>query len=174
MVILIRQASYIILVINTMSRVNMIVAYIVIVFLGVGLYFGGRYLPYPYLKAILPCKDSMFESLKLIIYPSLIYMVIDLFIIRRNVNGAFSSYITGIIVAIVFKLTSYYTLYGIIGDVLPYIEYIIYGIAIGIILYYRNKKITLLNNLSSVIVLLILAIMLAVFSYFPSSLSIFS
>jgi hypothetical protein len=152
----------------------MVLAFIIMVVLAVGLYFGGIYIKTPYLKAFFPMNDSVFESLKLIIFPGFIYMIIDLFIIRRNVNGAFSSYISVILIAIVFKICTYYIIEGIIGYVLSFVEYIINAISISIIIFYRNKKITLLNNISSVIVLIIIMIIITVFSYFPSNLNIFN
>ena len=156
-----------------MSRTNMIVAYIVMVAFAVGLYFGGVYINFPYLKMFFPSNSSMFESLKYIVYPCFFYLLIDLLFIRRNINGAFSSYITGMVLALIFKICVYYTIEGIVGYVVDYIEYIIYAISLGIIIYYRNKKITLLSNVSSVIVVIIIMIIIAIFSYFPSDLNIF-
>ncbi len=140
--------------------------------MGVLFHFAYDFFKIDFLKAIFPSNESIFEHTKLIIFPTLIYMVID-YIISKDKKNMLSSYLAGIIVGVVFMISSYYTIFGIIGKDFAWVNILIFFISIGIVLYYRYKKITLFDGANNVIALIILLAIVEVFSFYPANIAFF-
>lgn len=154
-------------------KINIIVGYIVVVILGILFHYSYDYFDIPSLKVIFPQNESIFEHLKLLFYPVIIYMIIDLLIIRKYNELAFRSYITGLFLALLFTIASFYTYSGMIGNNFLFVDILIFLISILIVFYYRYKKITLFSGLSSILVFVILFGMMIIFTYYPSNINFF-
>jgi hypothetical protein len=155
-------------------KTQIIVSIITVLVLSVLLYFGGKYIELDVLKPIIPYDDSMFNKIKLIIIPIIIYILIDIICFKKNRKYAFESYISGLLCGLIFYICSYYTYRGIVGEANIYIDYGLYFISLFIIFMFRYKKTTLLDSVSSVVVLMIMLLILVVFSYYPADISIFN
>lgn len=155
-----------------MSKLNLLIGYIAVCALGVGAHFAYDFFKIDYLKAIFPSNESIFEHLKLIIFPSMLYMLAD-WLFSKNKTGIFSSYISGIIVASVFMICSYYTYSGIVGKDISYVNIAIFFICIGIIFYYRYKKIALFEGANSAIAWVIFLLIIEIFSFYPTDIGLF-
>ncbi len=151
---------------------NLIIGYIVVAVLGVLAHFAFDFFKMDYLKAVFPSNESIFEHLKLIIFPTLIYLFIDL-IISKEKNGIFSSYVSGIIVASIFMICSYYTYSGIIGKDIPWVNILIFFICLMIIFYYRYKKTTLFDGANSVVAIVVFLLIIEIFSFYPTNINLF-
>lgn len=155
-----------------MKKLNLIIGYFVVATLGVLSHFAFDFFKIDYLKAIFPANESIFEHLKLIIFPSLFYMVVDMLITKQK-NGIFSSYVSGIIVASIFMICSYYTYSGIIGEDNAIINIIIFFVCVMLIFYYRYKKITLFDGANSVIALIVFLLIIEIFTFYPTDINLF-
>lgn len=157
---------------ENMSKVNLIIGYIVVCTLGVLSHFAFDFIKIDYLKAVFPSNESIFEHLKLFIFPALLYMLVDI-VITKNKTGILSSYISGIIVASIFMICSYYTYSGIVGQDNSIINILIFFICVGIIFFYRYKKITLFEGANSVIALIVFLLIIEIFSFYPTDINLF-
>ena len=81
-----------------MKIANVIIGYVVASILGVLFHFAYDYFNIEIFKIIFPQNESIFEHLKLIIFPCLIYMIID-FVISKDKTKILSSYISGILIS---------------------------------------------------------------------------
>ncbi len=129
---------------------------------------------YPYIPIfIFPKNESIFEHLKLLFYPFLIYGVISLFFVKENKKEYFSNLIAGMMISILFTVVAYYSYSGIIGKNIDVVNIIIFIVAV--ILGFGTayfKKIPL-GFSNSIIYMLIILILLVVWTYYPPSLAFF-
>ena len=86
----------------------------------------------------------------------------------------FESYVSGLLISIIFYICSYYTYRGIVGNGYIYVDCLIFTISILMIYIFRYKKTTLLDSISSVVTIIIILLIFIVFSYYPNDLSIFN
>lgn len=154
-----------------MKRINLVIAFIVISALGILFHYMYDWIGSPLLKAIFPSNESIFEHLKLIIFPTLIYMAIEKLIFKDEL--IFPPYISGIVVASITMIASYYTYSGIIGADIPVVNIIIFFICVCIVLFYRYKKISIFDNTNSVIAFVILLCIIEIFSFYPPNINLF-
>ena len=151
---------------------ELIIGYLIASSLGVLFHFAYDFIGIDFLKIIFPSNESIFEHIKLIVFPSIIYMIIDL-IITKNKKNVFPAYVGGIIVGSVFMVAAYYTYSGIIGFDNSIVNIIIYFISMLIVFIYRYKKITLFEGANSVIAFVILIILIELFSFYPADINLF-
>ena len=90
--------------------------------------------------------------------------------IRSNI---FASYTSGIIVASIFMIASYYTYSGIIGRNIDWVNILIFFLCVAIIFFYRYKKITLFDGSNSVIALIVFLVIIEVFTFYPTNINLF-
>lgn len=155
-----------------MSKTNLIVGFVVVAILGFLSHFAFDFIGFNYLKVIVPQNESIFEHLKTFIFPALIYMIVDL-IITKDRSNIFASYTSGIIVASIFMIASYYTYSGIIGRNIDWVNILIFFVCVTIIFFYRYKKITLFDGSNSVIALIVFLVIIEVFTFYPTNINLF-
>lgn len=153
-------------------KTKVVVTFVVIAIMGVLSHFAYDYFNIELLKIIFPANESLFEHTKLIIFPTLIYMIFD-YIITKDKENILSSYLAGIIVSVVFMISGFYTIYGIIGYNIDWINILLFFICVAIVVYYRYKKITLFDGANNVIALIILLIIIEIFSFYPADIAFF-
>lgn len=122
---------------------------------------------------LFPVNESIWEHMKLIVTPILIYIIIE-YIIYRKKNIAYNnfilSYAISIIIGIIFYLITYLPIHYIWGHSLLFaiallfitfvvIEYISYKI--------MNYKEIKYNTLIGILMLLLLYILFGIFTYYP-------
>lgn len=158
--------------VNRMSKLNLILGYIVVCALGILSHFAFDFFKIDYLRAIFPANESIFEHLKLFIFPAFLYMLVD-WIVTKNKTGIFSSYISGVLVASIFMICSYYTYSGIIGEDNSIVNILIFFVCVLIIFYYRYKKITLFEGANSVIAFIVFLLIIEIFTFYPTDIHLF-
>ena len=156
-----------------MKIINLVLGYIVVAILGLVSHFAYDFFNIDILKIVFPYNESVFEHLKLVIFPSIIYLIIDL-IITKNRSRIFESYISGIFISLLFMIVGYYTYSGIIGTDISWANIAIFFICIAIVFIFRYKKITLFDFSNSVIVLIILLIIIELFTFYPADINLFT
>lgn len=122
---------------------------------------------------VFPQNESIFEHMKLIVFPFLIYYLGYLPFIKEKRGELFASFISAILLSMGFVIVSYYTYSGFIGKNIDAVNIILYfiGVAIGFVLIYKKK--TLFSFSNSVIFLFILLTLVTLFSFWPPNLNFF-
>ena len=122
---------------------------------------------------IFPQNESIFEHMKLVIFPFFFYYFISLPFYKGDSKEIFASFFSAIIISMFFIITSFYTYSGFIGKSYDFINIILYFIAVGLGFILIYKKITLVQFSNSVIFAIILLALVILFSFYPPNLSFF-
>lgn len=149
---------------------HFIIFYIIIGAIGVLFHFVYDLLNIPILKVFFPSNESVFEHLKLILFPVIIFMFLDKLLLKEQ---TFKVNVFGIIIAMCTIIVLYYTYTGIIGKNFGFIDILIYFIALFIFFYIRYKKITPFETTNSVIAFIIILIFIEVFTFYPLNIPFF-
>lgn len=155
-----------------LKKLLLIIPYAIVCGLGILSHYAYDFFRMDALKAIFPSNESIFEHLKLFIFPSFLYMIFDI-LISKNKERIFSSYVSGNIVASVFLISAYYTYSGIIGKSISLVNILIFFICVFIIFFYRYKRITLFDGANSVIAFIIFILIIEIFSFYPTNINLF-
>ncbi len=155
-----------------MKKWVIFVGYFVVCALGVLFHFAYDFFKIDYLKIIFPSNESVFEHLKLFIFPTILYMIFDI-LIQKEKEGILASYISGLVVASVFMIAGYYTYSGIIGEDSPIINIMIFFVSVLIIFVYRYRKTTLFDGVNSVVAFVVFLLIIEIFSFYPTNIQLF-
>lgn len=126
-----------------------------------------------------PVNESVWEHLKLVFFPMIIWSSIEYLIIGKIFENFIVSKTIGILSSIIFIIVSFYTYSGIVGSHIFIIDILIFvfSIIIGeLIAYYliKNNKFSYENlNKISITILLIILLLFIIFTYNPLDLKIF-
>ncbi len=156
--------------VNEMKIKTAILFYIILSALGVLFHYCYGWLNMDILKIVFPKNESVFEHLKLLLFPTIIMALIDMIFYRTE---GMEGYILGLLIAMVFMVASHYTVVGITGKELMPFDIGIYFISTFIIMYYRFKKITLGNMTMSVITLILIIVFIEYFTFYPLEIPFF-
>lgn len=146
-------------------------SYFIVCGLGVLFHFAYDILDVPFLKIIFPSNESIFEHMKLIVFPALLFTLFD--VLYTKDKDAFKVNMFALVVALIFQIGSYYTYSGIIGKNIDFVNISLFFISFMIYFYIRYKKITLFNRANSVIALIIIILLIEVFTFKPLDISFF-
>lgn len=122
---------------------------------------------------IFPSSESIFEHMKLIIFPFMLYLLGCLIFYKGDKENLFSSFVSAIFTSMLCVIILYYTYSGFIGKQIDVVNIIIYYVSIIVGFIWIYKKKTLISFSNSIIFLLLLFILIIVFSYYPPNLSFF-
>ena len=121
-------------------------------------------------------NESMWEHLKLLFFPMLIITIIGYYYIGKNIPNFLCSKTIGIITAMIFMITFFYTYSGIIGKNIPVIDITTFFIStvLGELIAY----LLIINNFKcdkniSIIILLIIFCSFVLFTFDTPKLGIF-
>lgn len=149
-----------------------IISYVVVCLFGVFSHFTYDILDFPFLKVIFPTNESIFEHLKLIVFPALFFTIFD--VLYSKDKDAFKIDIFGLLVALIFLIMSYYTYSGIIGKNIDFMNILLFLISFLIFFIIRYKKITPFGKTNSVIVLIIIILLIEIFTFKPLNIPFFT
>lgn len=111
-----------------------------------------------FLGLIFPVNESVWEHLKLIFFPALIYFVIEYILLSEKPHNYISAAITGVFCSMLSVVVLYYTASGILGRNIDFINIVIYFIALIITISKRNKIIKSNADFSKLSVILLLSL----------------
>ncbi len=149
-----------------------------IIFLGTALHFtfasSGQN---PIVGSFSAVNESVWEHLKLPFWPSLLWLLIIMFPLRKTVSNLFSAKAVGIILMIVIiPLVFYsYTLFAeeiLAVDIATFMIAVVVGQSISYMLY-RQDKPSRLTEAIAIAVIVLLATVFIVFTFYPPHISIF-
>lgn len=102
---------------------------------------GGNYLA----GLFFPVNESIWEHLKLLFFPVILYSFVEYFLQTEKPENYLQSTVFSIILGMIFIVVSYYTITGVLGKNIDFINIVIYFISVIITIYFKNKFI---NNAS--------------------------
>ena len=129
---------------------------------------------------IFPVNESIWEHLKLIYFPSVIYFSAEYFLTYKKPCNYIPAAMTGIFCGMASVVIMYYTISGIIGKNIDFINILIFFVAIIITISKRNKIISdgLEFSKNQILILstafIITAALFMIWSYLAPRLAIFT
>ena len=121
-------------------------------------------------------NESTWEHLKLLFFPMFITIILGYFYIGKSIPNFICSKTIGIIIAILFTITFFYTYTGILGtnfaflNILTFIVSVILGEYIAYRIIISNFS---CNNKIAIIFLIILFLCFVIFTYFTPRIGLF-
>lgn len=131
---------------------------------------------------LLPVNESVWEHIKLMFWPALLFYVIEgIFLYKKTNNFIFAKFV-GFYGIPISSIVIFYTIYGAFGFESFIFDTIILGILIGIQQFISYKLLTRepiagekyhILMIVAIILIVILAILLIVFTYYPPKIPLF-
>lgn len=158
-------------------RTRIFIRYLFVVLFGVFLHYAYELSgENPIVGLFSPINESVWEHLKLLFFPMLALTLWDLFTRNRNNLNFLPARTIGILSGLAFIVIFYYTITGIIGIDIAWINIVIYLLAVAYAFWLERKICSRCRNLSitwAIIVLIIFIILFIVFTIAPPPLGIF-
>jgi len=152
---------------------------ILIIFLGSALHFtyalsGNN----PAVGSLSPVNESVWEHLKMVFWPSLFWILITMFPLRRAVSNLFSAKAIGTFVMVITIPAVFYSYTALVGESILAIDIatFIFAVIIGQFVSYKLFKKNAIGGSTeriALIALLLLALVFVVFTFYPPHLPIF-
>lgn len=142
-----------------------------IIVLGTLFHFAFSYSNYSTLiGAFTPVNESIWEHLKLLLFPTILFSIVEYFIYGKKTTGFITSKVISLLIGMTFIISAYYTIKGATGIESFILDIIIFIISAGITSYLTcfliNSKVISFNDTKTIISLLILAAIIIIFVYF--------
>lgn len=129
--------------------------------------------------AFTPVNESIWEHLKLLFYPVLIYSVFEYFAYAKNISSFVPSRLTGMLLGLLFTVTAFYTYSGITGKSYGVINIIIFILSVLITFIYTSiavktkPKSAPICTTISVLVIALFIILFTAFTFNPPHINLF-
>ena len=123
-----------------------------------------------------PVDESVWEHLKLLFFPMLALTLWDYFVSNKRNSGFLPARVAGIVAGMFFIVTAYYTITGVIGKNIDWLNIVIYfaGVAVAFLTERKfRQKGNCYNSALAVIVLVTIAILFAVFTFITPKIGLF-
>lgn len=160
-----------------MKKYNYFFTFIFISCLGVILHFTYNLSGNNYIVGLFSAvNESTWEHLKLLFFPVIILTIIQYFISKETIINYLPTRTIGLLIGMFFIVISFYSLWGIIGKILGYLNIAIYFIGVILFIIFEKNlsiKSTPTKIKISIIVLFSLTILFFIFTYFAPNLGIF-
>jgi len=149
-----------------------------IIFLGTALHFAFDFSgKSPIVGSFSAVNESVWEHLKLPFWPSLLWMLIEMYPLRKAASNFFTSKAIGTIVMIVFIPVVFYsytafTKENLAVDIATFMIAVVIGQVISYKLFKKGKP-SKRTEIIAIIVIALLAIIFVTFTFYPPHLSIF-
>ena len=126
-----------------------------------------------------PVNESIWEHLKLLFYPVLIFSVYEYLSSRRETDSFIPARTLSLITGMVFTLTAYYTITGIIGRDISWVNVAIFFVSVLIVFLLTNciikntKKVSKACIIWSLVAVAVFATLLTGWTFYPPNLNVF-
>lgn len=123
-------------------------------------------------------NESIWEHLKLLFYPVLIYSVIEFFAANQSIDFI-PARVQGLLIGLSFIVSAYYTYSGVLGKNYDFVNILIFVLAVIItfitsnILLKNGGNYTGFSSFIWIAVLVVLIVLFSVFTFNPPQLNIF-
>jgi len=159
------------------NNTRIILRYLFVVLFGVFLHFAYALSgENPIVGLFALVNESIWEHLKLLFFPMVVLTIWDLFTSYRNNANFLPARTIGILAGMAFIVVVFYTVTGVIGASIAWVNILIYLLAVAFAFWIERKVCQRCKNLSStiaIIVLIIFIILFIVFTIAPPALGIF-
>ena len=121
-------------------------------------------------------NESVWEHLKLIFFPMLVLTVWDLFTSHRNNLCFLPARTIGILSGMTFIVVVFYTVTGVIGANIGWINIVIYLLGVAFAFWVEKKNIKICKPISpkaAIVILVVFIILFIIFTIAPPALGIF-
>lgn len=132
-----------------------------------------------FIAAFSAINESIWEHLKLVFYPMLLFAIIEGFFIYSKSNNYIEAKTIALFFSILFIIISFYTYTGVIGKSIFYIDILIFilSIILGEYICYKffitTDKSTKTSKILSLLLIVVLLVCFIVFSYNTPKINIF-
>lgn len=154
-----------------------IIRYLFVVLLGIFLHFAYQLSGENLIVGLFATvNESIWEHLKLVFYPMLVLTLWDLFTTQSNDSQFLVSRTKGTLAGIVFVIVVYYTVTGIIGTNIDWINITVYLLAMAFVFWTERKsqsKHSRLTIRAVALIWLLFIILFTTFTLTPPTLGIF-
>lgn len=158
-------------------RTRIILRYLFVVLLGVFLHFAYELSgENPIIGLFALVNESVWEHLKLLFFPMLVLTIWDLFTTHKNNLIFLPSRTIGILAGLAFTIITFYTIAGILGFNVAWINILIYLLSVAVAFWVEKKFLRNRTNLSvklAIAILILLIILFIVFTIVPPALGLF-
>lgn len=159
------------------QRTRIILRYLFVTLLGVFLHFAYELSGDNTIVGFFaPVNESVWEHLKLIFFPMLLLTFWDLFTRYRSTPNFLPARTAGILSGMIFIVVSFYTISGIIGTSIAWVDILLYFIGVAVAFWTGWRVRTKYRDLSSaaaIVVLIVFVILFVIFTIAPPDLGIF-
>lgn len=161
-----------------MKKIKLISVYVIFI-LSFFSHFIYDMFPNTLFSILFPVNESIWEHMKLITTPVIIYMIVEYIIYRKKnitYNNFILSYAISIIIGIIFYLTIYLPIHYILGHSLLFaiaLLFITFVIIEYISYKFMNFKVIKHNTLIGILMILLLYILFGIFTYYPPENNLF-
>lgn len=159
------------------NRTRIILRYLFVVLLGVLLHFAYELSgENPIVGLFALVNESVWEHLKLLFFPMLVLTLWDLFTTQRNNLCFLPARTIGILTGFIFIVVVFYTITGILGFNIAWVNILIYLLGVAVAFWVEEKTCHKCNTISvklAILILLVLTLLFFVFSIIPPALGIF-
>ncbi len=162
-----------------MSLKKKTLAFIVIGALGTLFHFAYDFLGQNFIAGLFfPVNESVFEHLKLLFYPTVLFSLFEYFTAEEKSRNYWPAVVQSYLCGILTILVLYYTISGIYGGDLGFVNIVIYWLAVLIMV--RKKEQYVYENeysksavIFSLIFIVLSALLFAIFTVYPLNYGIF-
>ena len=159
------------------NRTRIILRYLFVVLLGVFLHFAYELSgENPIVGLFALVNESVWEHLKLIYFPFLALTIWDSFTNYRNNLNFLPARTIGILAGLIFIVVVFYTITGILGFNVAWLNILIYLLAVAFAFWVEKRVVNACCIISvkfAILILIILLILFIVFTIAPPALGIF-
>jgi hypothetical protein len=154
-----------------------IIGTLFIIFLGTALHFtfaasGDN----PIVGSVSAVNESVWEHLKLPFWPSIFWLLIIMYPLRKIVSNFFFSKAVGVVLMLVIIPAVFYIYTAIAGEILAVDIAIFIAVIVGQIVsvaFYRKTDKSRITEVVAIAVLVVLALMFITFTFYPPHLPVF-
>ncbi len=125
-----------------------------------------------------PVNESIWEHLKLLYFPMLLFSVIEYRIVGKKVKGFWDRKFLGTVLGVLLILTFYYTYTGIFGRSLDWLNILIFFVAAAFVYAFEtwlfcHGNVLPYCNLAAPVLLVGISVIFFVFTFFPPKIPLF-
>lgn len=127
-----------------------------------------------------PVNESTWEHLKLLFFPTLIYSLGEYFLCKEKPQNYFPAIAISVFCGMLSIVVLFYTISGILGFNVDFVNILIYFIGVAVTVYKKNKllkneKFSSQNsNIISLMFIILLTVLFVFWSFNPPSLGVFT
>lgn len=159
------------------NRTRIILRYLFVVLLGVFLHFAYELSgENPIVGLFALVNESVWEHLKLLFFPMLVLTLWDLFTRQRNNLCFLPARTLGILAGLAFNVIVFYTITGILGFNVAWINILIYLLGVVVAFWVEKKLCNRCNTISvkvAIAILILFILLFIIFTIAPPALGIF-